>query len=258
MTIFLCQNGFDGILCGVYDVYASRLPIPDCRLELYEEYEPVLFAEYREVLIENWKAEKVAAKIESFMSEEAYVYLYRAALHKSPDRADWILRFIVLGLSYGRETLKMLQNPAVYEIFQMNRYVGNEAHFLVEFMRFEKLKSGVYYGKVGPENQVLELVAYHFADRFPDMDWMIYDEKHSAAAVHAGNGRWVIRKPVSADEIANWKGIESRDIYTDMWKTFFDTIAIEERRNPRCQRNMLPLRYRKYMTEFQNPVCRCE
>lgn len=251
MTIFLCQNSFDGILCGVYDVYASRLPVQDCRLEMAEEYEMVLFAEYREVPLENWKAERVAAKIKSFMSENAYVYLYRAALHRSPDRADWILQFIALGLSYGRETLKMLQAPAVYEIFQMNRYVGNEAHFLVEFMRFEKLASGVYYGKVGPENQVLELVAFHFADRFPDMDWMIYDEKHKSAAIHSGSGQWVIRKPVAAEEISSWKGEGNRDIYTDMWKTFFDTIAIEERRNPRCQRNMLPLRYRKYMTEFQ-------
>lgn len=251
MTIFLCQNGFDGILCGVYDVYASRLAVSECRLEMAEEYEPVLFADYREALPEVRKAERVAAKIKSFMSEDAYVYLYRASLHKSPERADWILRFIALGLSHGRKTLRMLQNPAVFEIFQMNRYVGNEAHFLVEFMRFERLPSGVYYGKVGPENQVLELVAVHFADRFPDMDWLIYDEKHKEAAIHSASGRWVIKKQVTGKEISGWKGTADADIYTGVWKTFFETIAIEERKNPRCQRNMLPLRYRKYMTEFQ-------
>lgn len=185
------------------------------------------------------------------MSEEAYVYLYRAALHKDPERADWILRFIALGLTYGRQVLSMLQEPAVYEIFQMNRYVGNEAHFLVEFMRFEKLKTGVYYGKVGPENQVLELVAAHFADRFPDMDWLIYDEKHETAAIHSGTGEWVIREKVKEEEISGWMGSGNRDAYSGLWKIFFETIAIEERRNPRCQRNMLPLRYRKYMTEFK-------
>jgi len=211
----------------------------------------MMFSEYREVPVEAWKAERVAAKIKSFMSEEAYVYLYRAALHKSPERADWILRFIALGLKSGRQVLKKLQEPAVYEIFQMNRYVGNEAHFLVEFLRFEKLPSGVYYGKVGPENQVLELVAVHFADRFPDMDWLIYDEKHGTAAIHSRTGNWVIKEGVTDEEISKWKGTGGPDIYVDMWKTFFETIAIEERRNPRCQRNMLPLRYRKYMTEFQ-------
>lgn len=252
MTVFLCKNGFDGILCGVYDAYASRIGIGNCRLELEEEYEPLMFAEYREVPLEGWKAEKVARKIRSFMSEEAYTYLYRASLHKSPDRADWILRFIALGLERGREVVRMLQAPPVYEIFRMDRYVGREAHAVEEFMRFERLSSGVFYGKVGPENRVLELVADHFADRFPDMDWLIYDEKHETAAIHSGQGRWVIREQVSETEIENWKGTGEADGYADMWKIFFDTIAIEERKNPACQRNMLPLRYRRYMTEFQN------
>ena len=35
-----------------------------------------------------------------------------------------------------------------------------------------------------------------------------------------------------------------------LWKTFFTTIAIEQRKNPDCQRNHLPLRFRLLMTEF--------
>ena len=40
------------------------------------------------------------------------------------------------------------------------------------------------------------------------------------------------------------------DGYRDLWKTFYQAIAIEERKNPKLQRNMMPLRYREYMTEF--------
>lgn len=251
MTVFLCKNGFDGILCGVYDAYASKINLRECRLDLEAEYEPMLFAEYREVPLISWKAEKVAAKIRNFMSAEAYVCLYRAALHRNPERADRILRFVEVGLKYGRKVIGMLQEPAVYEIFQMDRYVGREAHFHREFTRFERLSNGIYYGKVGPENQILELVADHFADRFPDMNWVLYDEKHNTAAIHASTGKWVIRESVSENEIEKLLENREHDTYTDMWKVFFETIAIEERRNYRCQRNMLPLRYRKYMTEFQ-------
>ena len=35
-----------------------------------------------------------------------------------------------------------------------------------------------------------------------------------------------------------------------LWKLFVDTIAIKERVNPKLQRQMLPLRFRKYMKEF--------
>lgn len=252
MVIFLCENGMEGILSGVFAVYESRLDFNECRLEMKNEYESRLFAEYREVPLDPERACRVAGKIRKDMSEEAYFRLYRAALHKSPDRADWIFRFIVLGLRHGKRILNMLQEPAVYQIFQMDRYVGNEAHFLREFIRFERLTNGIYYGKIGPENQTLELVAVHFADRFPDMDWILYDEKHRTAALHTNTGHMIMKREVTKEELRVLQEQREKDIFVDMWKIFFHTIAIEERRNPKCQRNMLPIRYRKYMTEFQN------
>ena len=39
-----------------------------------------------------------------------------------------------------------------------------------------------------------------------------------------------------------------------LWRQFYDTIAIKERYNPRCQRTHMPLRYRDNMTEFQTVV----
>jgi len=250
MTVFLSDSSFDGILSGIFDAYASKIHLDDCRLELREQYEPALFVEYRDVKTEAWKAERVAQKIRTDMSGEAYMRLYRAALHHSSDRADWIFRFVRLGLKYKRHILCMLQEPAVYEIFQMDRYVGREACFLREVARFECLKNGIYYCKVGPVNQVLELVAEHFSDRFPDMNWIIYDEVHGSAAFHSKSG-WLIHHGVTEADLQKLLEDSEPDVYVDLWKVFFKTIAIEERKNERCQRTMLPLRYRKYIVEFQ-------
>ena len=252
MVVYLCDDGFDGILTGVYDVYASRIPLQECRLELRNEYEPQLFAEYVECPIDKEKAEKVSKKIRSFMSEEAYIRLYRTALHKSPERADCILRFIEIGLRCGRNAIKMLQEPVVYQIFCLDRYVGREAMSQREFVRFERLPSGVYYSKIGPENQVLELIAGYFADRLPDENWVIYDEIHRTAAIYSAQSSfWVLKSEISDREIEDLLEGKESDCYTNLWKIFFHAIAIEERKNEKCQRNHLPLRYRKYMTEFQ-------
>ena len=43
---------------------------------------------------------------------------------------------------------------------------------------------------------------------------------------------------------------DRRSVY-DLWKDFFNTIGIKERENYQCQRNLMPLWYRKHMTEFQ-------
>ena len=42
-----------------------------------------------------------------------------------------------------------------------------------------------------------------------------------------------------------------KEKYSELFSHFFHTIAIKERTNPGLQRNMLPIRYRKYMTEFR-------
>ena len=39
--------------------------------------------------------------------------------------------------------------------------------------------------------------------------------------------------------------------YRRMWQTFYDTIAIQGRENPRCRMTHMPKRYWDNMTEFQ-------
>ena len=249
MIVFLCEEGFDGILCGVYDAYRSGLK-EECLVELEQEYEPRLFAEYRNSRRDGEKAGKTAELIRKRMSEAAYEAMYRASLHKSPGRADAVFRFFCLGMQAGRGVMNRLSDPAVYEIFKMDRYVGNEAHLLTGFTRFERLLSGMLYGVIGPENDVLELVAGHFADRLSGEAWILFDEKRRKAAVHRADGRWAVLDGVGEEQILRTFGRVKEDGYSEMWNAFFRRIAVEERYNPRCQRNLLPLRYRKYMTEF--------
>ena len=44
--------------------------------------------------------------------------------------------------------------------------------------------------------------------------------------------------------------IDIDDDYEELWKVFFDAIAIEERRNEKCQMSHVPKWYRKHMNEF--------
>ena len=44
---------------------------------------------------------------------------------------------------------------------------------------------------------------------------------------------------------------EHQEEYVDLWKTFFQNIAITERKNEKLQKNNMPLHYRKYVTEWQ-------
>ena len=70
----------------------------------------------------------------------------------------------------------MLQLPACYDIFGLCRNVYNENHLLTEFLRFSETPGGILVSRIGPKNDIMTLLAPHFADRLPEENWVIYDE----------------------------------------------------------------------------------
>jgi len=257
MTIFTCTDSFEGILCGVYDAWMSRLGHANVCLELSGTGNIRMFAEYRQVEESSEKMEKVIDAILKKAGQEVYEEVYRASLSREEEKADRIYRFLIYALHYGRVILDQIQIPAVYEIFQMNRNVGNEAHHLIEFMRFSQTADGILFGTVGPKNDVIILLAPHFADRLSGENWIIYDELRKKAVVHRADGPWMMVDIPEDGWKERMKDSCDQEEFEQLWKTFHTHIAIKERTNPVCQRGHLPLRYRPYMTEFQ-PVLRPE
>ncbi|MCI9068002.1 MAG: DNA metabolism protein [Lachnospiraceae bacterium] len=250
MKIFLCEDSLEGIFTGIYDAWARDPGHGHVRLSLKDQYEPELFAEYEEIEPDDGKSEKVARSIQRKISGEAFRVVCRAAFSVRAFRADAIYRFLIEGFRYGSVVLRRLQNPAVAEVFALSRKVANEAHQYLEFIRFEQLANGVLFAAISPKSRVSTLVAPHFADRFPGENWVIYDDVREEAAIHGAGEDWITAKIPKDQADAFLEAYGSSDHYEDLWKTFFHSIGIRERENPNCQRNFLPVWYRKHMTEF--------
>lgn len=249
-TIFLCEDTPDGIYTAIYDAWASRLGHDHVKLAINGEGNLELFAQYREVPADYEKAVKVARSVQMKISGEAYHMMYKAVMSDQPDKADAAYRFLIDGFKYGARIVNMLGNPAVARIFELNRKVSGEQHLFVEFIRFVELNNGILLGKIAPKSNVVPLVAPHFADRFSGENWMIYDENRRLAAVHESGRPWVLMDTKGTEWEALCEKTENEDVYVTLWKIFHRTIAIKERENPACQRNHMPLWYRKNMTEF--------
>lgn len=250
MTYFVCEDTFDGVLCAVYDAWASGLGHANVHVQIEADMEYQMFCEYRTVPTDSEKAEKVIRSVRRKISEEAYQMIYESYLSCENDRADMVYRFLVDGFRYGSGITRMLNLDSVFQVFSLCRYIRNEAHKMKEFVRFEELDTGILFSSVHPKNNAIYLVAPHFADRLPDENWIIYDRNRRLAAVHeAGKGWLMVKTDTPLDQTL--KRAREEKGYQDLWKVFFKTIAIKERINPRCQRNFLPLHYRDVMTEFQ-------
>lgn len=250
-TVFVCEESVDGILTAVYDAWASKLGLMNVSVQAGEYQNRRLFTRYRSVETDHEKAASVASTIRRRMGMEDYQVLYQAALSGDAHRGEDIFRTIVLGLAvWKRKNItRSLQEPSVLRVFELSRTVGNEAHRYRMFVRFRELENGVMCSEIEPENQVLPLLGDHFSDRFPMVDFMIYDRTHRQCLVHRAQKPWVILMEADIDEELIRRYSEKEQEYARLWKGFVKSIAIQERTNPRCQMNFMPKKFWKYMTE---------
>ena len=104
---------------------------------------------------------------------------------------------------------------------------------------------------IEPDHRILTMIASHFADRLNPERFMIYDKGHCEVMIHVPEQPWYIRA-LTVQECAQLDLLlEQKEEYVILWKTFFDSICIHERRNDSLQTNMAPKKYRTHMTEFQ-------
>ncbi|MBH1940118.1 TIGR03915 family putative DNA repair protein [Mobilitalea sibirica] len=255
IKIFLCENSIDGIFTAVYVAWSSGYGHSNVKIE--EECEDhsysnmELFSDYITVKTDYDLAMKVSRSIKNKISEEVYQIVCRVALSNHIGKADLIYRFLIRGFQIGSGIMEHLSEEVVSTVFKINRYVSYEAHHFLGFVRFSKQESGLLTSVIHPKNNVLSLISSHFADRLSNEKFVIYDENRKTASVHIPGRPWFIVQ-ISDYNVNLFEDIScEEDEYQDLWKTFFDSIAIKERTNPKLQRNNLPLRFRGDMTEFK-------
>lgn len=253
--IYLCDDSIDGIFTAIYLAWSSRYGHANIKIE--EKYEGSkyanieLFAEYIVVETDYALSGKVSRSIRRKLSEEIYEMVCRAALSNYEGKADLIYRFLILAFAAGPKITEHLSNEIVNRMFRLNKYVSNEVHHLLGFIRFSQQADRLLISVINPKNNVLTLVTPHFADRLGQEKFMIYDENRKVASFHIPGKQWILAQ-VPKPEQAKLEEISIReDEYRDLWKAFFTHIAIKERINPKLQRNNLPLRFRSNMTEFK-------
>lgn len=256
MYIYRCEDTQESIFTAIYNVYEDRRAEEEVRLELTDE--PFLFAEYISVAADPLKSKKVADTIvRRFGMEDSYKIAY-ALSSSDPDKPQAVYRTVSLGLKENVRPRHLFDNLADDDVrlaFALAKNAGREYDHLRGFLRFEELERGALYARFSPKNNLLPFLMEHFADRLPIENFVIYDGGRRRMGVHkSGNSQWYLMEcdenlgePIMHEEL---KLSENEEEYQELFKWFCQKIAIKERRNLSLQKNMLPLRFRGYMTEF--------
>lgn len=250
----VCEDSLEGIFSGIYQAYLLKVPHERIHIQIGEEENFRLFAVYRECPVKEEWAVKVARTIGTKFGEEAYLAICRALASPEKDKGEAVYKTVVAGLKMKKpsEVMGNLKDPYVHRVFELARFTANEAHYHIEFLRFRELENGILYAPIGPKNNLITFIVPHFADRLPLENFVIHDDVRNIFAVHPAKKDWYLVTGDEGMESPLYEFSEDEKKYSALFEHFFHTIAIKERKNLGLQRNMLPLRYRKYMTEFQD------
>lgn len=253
-TVLVCEDSLEGIFTAVYQVYAWKLNREAVFLQPGEEGNLRLFAQYRHVEPMAELAVKVARTVLQRMGEDAYWEICCMLSSQDADKAQAVYRVIKTGLdkNQGKEVFSNVKDSYIQKGFELARAAGNEIHHLYGFLRFQELENGILYAKIGPKNNIVTLLAPHFADRFPEENFIIHDDKREIFVIHEAHKNWVV---FDGTEIGNYSlpgNSKQEERFQSLFVRFCHTIAIKERKNLALQRNMLPLRFQEYMVEFAN------
>lgn len=251
--ILVCEDSLEGVFSAIYDAYTLKTDYRHISIQTGATDNFVLFADYIQIASDEQKTRKVARTIRSRLGMEAYEDICYALASEEADKATAVYRTVAAGLVLrdGRRIMEHLTDESVRLVAQLKRRVWNEAHHLMGFVRFRELENQILFAKIGPKNNVITFLADHFADRLPLEHFVIYDEIRGIFLIHPAGKTWFCITGETVDEEFTKRYSDRETEYQELFKHFCHKIAIKERENRALQQQLLPLRFQRYMTEFE-------
>jgi len=192
--------------------------------------------------------------------------LYHAFLSQDSGIEDSIVLYILLARKIKSDPCDRLYEDCVKKVVRASQKTRRELHRYMGLLRFQKVKNpgkevsennnaheisnilnpDIYLAAFEPESDILNLVADHFAERLRTQFFIIIDRNRDTCAIHIPGEDLVLK---SIDKSMQGK-LAYDSSFEKLWREYFKVISIKERENKNLQRGNLPLKYRKYMTEF--------
>ncbi len=246
MAIYLYDGTFEGLMTALAAAWERR----DRAAEFVRALPPQggLFQEAVSIATDEEAFLRLCDEVEAAMSPATLRNAWHAFLSDVSGVETLVYDYLQLGRLVGRRLDGMLAHERVLPVHRLARRVQHEAHRMKGFVRFGEVAGGFYYASLEPDHRILPLLAEHFVRRFADQHWIIHDVKRGEGLVHdAVRKAWTL----TAMDLCCVPDHTVGEIhFRELWKRYFERIAIAERKNLTLQRSMLPLKYRKHLPEI--------
>ena len=247
MKIFIYDDTFEGLLTSIYDGFYSKEP-PTSIYGKNQSNTPLLLGEIMKIITEKNKFTKVRDAIINKIDFLALKKIYMVYLSNHEDKAIIIFKYLKIAFELGHDVHSFLNIDVIRLIDDINRKVSLECHRYEGFIRFDYIYEKFLYSSIEPDNDIVELLGDHFKNRFSREYFIIHDISREKALIYNRISYEVV--VMVKDTFENLKSHD--DEYKNLWKTYFNSTTIQERKNPKLQCRMMPKRYWKHIFETSN------
>lgn len=254
VTVYTYDGTFEGFLTAIFECYSRK----DFPVDIISRNsgQKQLFAQKHDVQSDELKAGRVWKGIQQKMTVKNNQLVFYAFLSEEPGIEMKIYRFLRRLFSEHFNIETDFGDTDVLNLTQTSRKVKQEAMRMMQFVRFQHTKDGLFFCGIEPRYDVIPMIIGHFGKRFADQRWLLYDLKRNYGMFFdKGKAQEVV---ISNKEFNSFTGQvneniveEGEEFYRKLWKSYFTHINIQERKNLKLQRQHMPRRFWKYLPEMQ-------
>ncbi|RVU00813.1 DNA metabolism protein [Mucilaginibacter limnophilus] len=250
MTTLIYDGTFEGLLTAVFEIYEHKLQ--HVRLKKGEWNTTALFENVMQVVTDEGRAVRVLKGLHKKLSAAGIQRLYIAHTGDMEGEENTLIGYIRYVFDSSQNIEEDYGNRYVMRVSEIVRSLRREKHRMEAFVRFQKLKDGVFYSAIEPDFNVLPLLVRHFKNRYADQKWIIYDIRRQYGIYYDLHDTQFISidfndNNQAVNTIASYT--EDEGLYQHLWKNYFHSVNIPSRKNTKLHLRHIPRRYWKHLPE---------
>ncbi len=234
----------DGTPCSFFTAVFVAYPEQNAVLTSERSFQSEIGDEFNVVKADENKASKIVRRLYSF--DKFCLNEIELILRSGePNREQIAFEYIKKIAVQQGEVRKMFVVPAVQSAMITCEKVRREIDRIYGFLRFHETVSGAFYSAYSPDNDLTELIMPHFIARFKTASFIIHDVKRHIAGIYNGKESIITEVPNDATVVFS----EQENGFLELWKKYYHTVAIPERKNTKQMKQYMPVRYWKFLPE---------
>lgn len=239
MLNYIYDSTFDGLLCTLSVAFkeGSNFTIsPSSENQMFIDSLSI------DIVTDKSLAEKTYIRMEKRWGKLVLQNIYKGFLY--PQTENLIALYISLLMKSSSKEL-VINHPSLIDFEKRILKISREIHRWHGFLRFKELQNGFFYSSYEPDYDLTPLIIPHFASRFKNQSLIIHDTKRNYGAFYQNKEIFYSR----LDNIKELPLSKNEEFYQKGWKVYFESLAIESRKNPKLQMSMMPKKYWRFLIE---------